>query len=35
VFLKVTVITNPSLDSDELRFFQRLLPTIDPTGQNP
>jgi MSHA type pilus biogenesis protein MshL len=35
VFLKVTVITNPSLDSDELRFFQRLLPTIDPTGANP
>ena len=35
VFLKVTVITNPSLDSDELRFFQRLLPTIDPTGRNP
>jgi MSHA type pilus biogenesis protein MshL len=35
VFLKVTVITNPSLDSDELRFFQRLLPTIDPTGENP
>ncbi len=35
VFLKVTVITNPTLDSDELRFFQRLLPTIDPTGRNP
>ena len=35
VFLKATVITNPSLDSDELRFFQRLLPTIDPTGENP
>jgi general secretion pathway protein D len=35
VFLKPTVITNPTLDSDELRFFQRLLPTIDPTGRNP
>ncbi len=35
VFLKVTVISNPTLDSDELRFFQRLLPTIDPTGENP
>jgi MSHA type pilus biogenesis protein MshL len=35
VFLKVTVIKNPTLDSDELRFFQRLLPTIDPTGRNP
>ena len=35
VFLKATVITNPTLDSDELRFFQQLLPTIDPTGRNP
>ncbi len=35
VFLKPTVITNPTLDSDELRFFQRLLPTIDPTGRTP
>lgn len=35
VFLKPTVITNPTLDSDELRFFQKLLPSIDPTGKNP
>jgi len=35
VFLKPTVITNPTLDSDELRFLQRLLPTVDPTGRNP
>lgn len=26
IFLRPTVITNPSLESDELRFFQRYLP---------
>ncbi|MCC6534027.1 MAG: pilus (MSHA type) biogenesis protein MshL [Burkholderiales bacterium] len=26
IFLKPTVITNPSLESDELRFYQRFLP---------
>jgi general secretion pathway protein D len=26
IFLRPSVITNPSLDSDELRFFQRFLP---------
>jgi MSHA biogenesis protein MshL len=26
IFLKPTVITNPSLESDELKFFQRFLP---------
>lgn len=26
VFLRPTVVTNPSLESDELRFFQRFLP---------
>jgi MSHA biogenesis protein MshL len=26
IFLRPTVVTNPSLDSDELRFFQRFLP---------
>jgi hypothetical protein len=30
-----TVISNPSLDSDELKFFRRFLPTIDPTGKTP
>jgi len=35
IFLKPTVVANPSLDSDELRFLQRFLPTIDPTGKNP
>ncbi len=35
IFLKSTVITNPSLDSDELKFFQRFLPAVDKTGKNP
>jgi len=35
IFLKPTVISNPSLDSDELKFFQRFLPAIDRTGKNP
>ena len=26
IFLRPTVVANPSLDSDELRFFQRFLP---------
>jgi len=35
IFLKPTVISNPSLDSDELKFFQRFLPVVDKTGSNP
>ncbi|HWQ38584.1 MAG TPA: secretin N-terminal domain-containing protein [Burkholderiales bacterium] len=35
VFLRPTVIANPSIDSDELKFFKRFLPNIDPTGKNP
>ena len=35
IFLKPTVINNPSLESDELKFFRRFLPTIDPTGKTP
>lgn len=35
VFLRPTVITNPSLDSEELTFFKRFLPNLDPTGKNP
>ena len=35
IFLKPTVISNPSLDSDELKFFRRFLPIIDPTGKTP
>lgn len=29
IFLRPTVITNPSLDSDELKFYQRYLPRAD------
>ena len=35
IFIKPTVINNPSLDSDELKPFRRFLPVIDPTGKNP
>ena len=35
IFLKPTVINNPSLDSDELKFFQRFLPAVDKSGKNP
>lgn len=38
IFLRPTVITNPTLDSDELKFFRRFLPqtenaTTDKTGK--
>ena len=29
IFLRPTVVQNPSLDSDELKFFQRFLPTAE------
>jgi general secretion pathway protein D len=35
IFLKATVIGNPSLDSDELRSFKRFLPSMDQTGRTP
>jgi general secretion pathway protein D len=35
IFLRPTVVRNPSLDSDELKHLRRLLPEIDKTGQNP
>lgn len=31
IFLKPTVVPNPSLASDELKFFQRFLPSSEPT----
>lgn len=34
VFLRPTVITNPSLDSDELKFFKRFLPEPNISGAN-
>jgi general secretion pathway protein D len=34
VFLRPTVVTNPSLESDELRSFQRFLPQPElPAGE--
>ncbi len=32
IFLRPTVVPNPSLDSDELKFFQRFLPQIEPAA---
>ncbi|MFN7085332.1 MAG: secretin N-terminal domain-containing protein [Burkholderiales bacterium] len=32
IFLRPTVISNPSLDSDELKFFQRFLPQPAPSA---
>ncbi len=29
IFIRPTVVTNPSLQSDELKFFQRFLPQGD------
>ncbi|GBL45444.1 type II secretion pathway protein D homolog [Sulfuriferula multivorans] len=31
IFLRPTVITNPSLDSDELKFYKRYLPSANAT----
>jgi len=35
IFLRPTVVTNPSLESDELRFFQRFLPKPEATPPQP
>ncbi len=35
IFIKPTVINNPSLDSDDLKFLRKFLPTIDPSGKTP
>jgi MSHA type pilus biogenesis protein MshL len=35
VFLKPTVVTNPSLASEELNFLQRFLPQVDSSGRTP
>jgi general secretion pathway protein D len=35
IFLRPTVVRNPSLDSDELKHLRRLLPEIDQTGNRP
>jgi MSHA type pilus biogenesis protein MshL len=35
IFLRPTVIANPSLESDELKFFQRFLPKPEATPPQP
>ena len=35
IFLRPTVVANPTLESDELRFFQRFLPVPDSPPQTP
>jgi MSHA type pilus biogenesis protein MshL len=35
IFLRPTVVTNPSLDSDELKFFRRFVPEVERTGSRP
>ena len=35
IFIKPTIISNPSLDGDELKFFRRFLPTLDASGKTP
>ena len=35
IFIRPTVIINPSLESDELKFFQRFLPQPEATPQQP
>jgi MSHA biogenesis protein MshL len=35
IFLKPTVITNPSLQSDELKFYQRFLPQMQTPAGTP
>jgi hypothetical protein len=35
IFLRPTVVANPTLESDELRFFQRFLPVPDAPPQTP
>ncbi len=35
IFLRPTVITNPTLESDELKFYQRFLPGQRAVGTNP
>jgi general secretion pathway protein D len=32
IFIRPTVVTHPSLESDELKFFQRFLPQAGGNG---
>jgi general secretion pathway protein D len=35
IFIRPVVVTNPSINSEELRHLRRFLPEVDKTGQNP
>jgi MSHA biogenesis protein MshL len=35
IFIRPVVVTNPSINSDELKHMRRFLPEVDKTGQNP
>lgn len=35
IFLRPTVVANPSVDSEELKHLRKLLPELDQTGQTP
>jgi general secretion pathway protein D len=35
VFIRPTLVKNPSLDSEELRRLRKFLPEVDQTGHNP
>jgi len=35
IFIRPTVVKNPSLDSEELKHLRKFLPEVDQTGQNP
>lgn len=35
IFLRPTVVENPTLDSDELKFLKRFLPTTGEAGERP
>jgi hypothetical protein len=35
IFIRPVVVSNASLDSEELKHLRKLLPEVDQTGQTP
>jgi general secretion pathway protein D len=35
IFIRPVVVTNPSINSEELKHLRQFLPEVDKTGQNP
>jgi general secretion pathway protein D len=35
IFIRPVVVTNPSIDAEELKHLRKLLPDVDKTGQTP